>query len=98
MSLLRPFRAVRPSRESAAAVSSVPYDVVNTEEARRMAAGNPLSFLHVTRSEIDLPDGVDPYSSQVYDKAKENFAALRANAPLVEDEPSLYFYRLRMGG
>jgi uncharacterized protein (DUF1015 family) len=98
MSLLRPFRAVRPSRESAAAVSSVPYDVVNTEEARRMAAGNPLSFLHVTRSEIDLPDGADPYSAQVYEKARENFAALRAQAPLVEDEPSLYFYRLRMGG
>jgi uncharacterized protein (DUF1015 family) len=98
MSLLRPFRAVRPSRESAAAVSSVPYDVVNTDEARRMAAGNPLSFLRVTRSEIDLPDGADPYSAQVYAKARENFAALRAAAPLVEDEPSLYFYRLRMGG
>ena len=98
MSLIRPFRAVRPARESAPAVSSVPYDVVNTEEARRLAAGNPLSFLHVTRSEIDLPDGTDPYSAQVYARAKANFAALRAQAPLVEDdEPSLYFYRLRMG-
>jgi uncharacterized protein (DUF1015 family) len=99
MSVLRPFRAVRPARESAAAVSSVPYDVVSTDEARRLAAGNPLSFLHVTRSEIDLPDATDPYSAQVYAKAKENFAALRRRAPLVEeDEPSLYFYRLRMGG
>jgi len=90
---------VRPARESAAAVSSVPYDVVSTDEARRLAAGNPLSFLHVTRSEIDLPDATDPYSAQVYAKAKENFAALRRRAPLVEeDEPSLYFYRLRMGG
>jgi uncharacterized protein (DUF1015 family) len=80
-------------------VSSVPYDVVNTEEARRLAAGNPLSFLHVTRSEIDLPDGTDPYSPQVYDTAAANFAALRANAPMIEEaEPSLYFYRLRMGG
>jgi uncharacterized protein (DUF1015 family) len=98
MSLVRPFRALRPSRESAAAVSSVPYDVVNTDEARRLAAGNPLSFLHVTRSEIDLPDATDPYSAQVYEKARHNLAALRAQAPLVEEaEPSLYFYRLRMG-
>jgi uncharacterized protein (DUF1015 family) len=99
MSQLRPFRAVRPTRESAAAVSSVPYDVVNTDEARRLATGNPLSFLHVTRSEIDLPDGTDPYSAAVYAKAKANFTALRRDAPLVEeDAPSLYFYRLRMGG
>src|SRR5213592_847935 len=99
MSVVRPFRAVRPSRESAAAVSSVPYDVVNTEEARALASGNPLSFLHVTRSEIDLPDGTDPYSAAVYDRARENFAALRAQAPLVEeDEAAIYFYRLRMGG
>src|SRR5262249_33852326 len=98
MSVVRPFRALRPSRESAAAVSSVPYDVVNTEEARTLAAGNPLSFLHVTRSEIDLPDGTDPYSAQVYETARQNLAALRDRAPLVEDEPSLYFYRLRMGG
>ena len=98
MSLVRPFRALRPSRESAAAVSSVPYDVVNTDEARRLAAGNPLSFLHVTRSEIDLPDATDPYAAQVYEKARQNFAALRAQAPLVEDdEPSVYVYRLRMG-
>jgi uncharacterized protein (DUF1015 family) len=98
MSELRPFRALRPARERAAAVSSVPYDVVNTEEARRLAAGNPLSFLHVTRSEIDLPDGTDPYSTQVYARAVQNFAALRRDAPLVaEDAPSIYFYRLRMG-
>src|SRR5579859_7608893 len=99
MALLRAFRAVRPARESAAAVSSVPYDVVNTEEARALAAGNPLSFLHVTRAEIDLPPGIDPYTPQVYAKARENFAALRVRAPLVEEqEPGLYFYRLRMGG
>src|SRR5262245_49680596 len=98
MSVVRPFRALRPSRESAAAVSSVPYDVVNADEARRLAAGNPLSFLPVTRSEIDLPEATDPYSAQVYAKATENLAALRAQAPLVEDaEPSLYLYRLRMG-
>src|SRR6185369_2896805 len=99
MALIRPFRAVRPARDAAPAVSSVPYDVVSTEEARQLASANPLSFLHVTRSEIDLPPGSDPYSPAVYAKAKEQLAALRASAPLViEDEPSLYFYRLRMGG
>jgi uncharacterized protein (DUF1015 family) len=99
MAVVHPFRALRPTRESAAAVSSVPYDVVSTEEARQLASGNPLSFLHVTRSEIDLPPGTDPYSPTVYARAVENFAALRTRAPLlVEDEPSLYFYRLRMGG
>jgi len=98
MAVIRPFRAVRPARDAAPAVSSVPYDVVNTEEARQLAADNPLSFLHVTRSEIDLPAGTDPYSPAVYEKARENFAALRSRAPLEQDEPSLYFYRLRMGG
>jgi uncharacterized protein (DUF1015 family) len=99
MAAIRAFRALRPARNTAAAVSSVPYDVVSTDEARQLAADNPLSFLHVTRSEIDLPPGTDPYSPQVYEKARENLAVLRANAPLVlETEPSLYFYRLRMGG
>lgn len=99
MSLLGAFRALRPARENAAAVSSVPYDVVSTDEARALAANNPLSFLHVTRSEIDLPPGADPHSPEVYARARKNFDALRTNAPLLtEDAPSLYFYRLRMGG
>lgn len=99
MASIQSFRALRPTPDTAAAVSSVPYDVVSTDEARDLAAGNPLSFLHVTRAEIDLPAGVDPYSPQVYEQAKENFAALRQRAPLIVDEtPSLYCYRLRMGG
>ena len=99
MATVHPFRALRPARDSAPAVSSVPYDVVSTEEARQLAEPNPLSFLHVTRSEIDLPAGTDPYADAVYEKARENFASLRRRAPLVEEEePSLYFYRLRMGG
>src|SRR3954463_13447258 len=99
MAVIRPFRALRPASEAAAAVSSVPYDVVSTDEARQLAASKPLSFLHVTRSEIDLPPGTDPYSADVYARAKANLASLRSAAPLVEeDEPSLYFYRLRMGG
>jgi uncharacterized protein (DUF1015 family) len=98
MSTIRPFRALRPSADNVERVSAVPYDVVNTEEARAMAAGNPLSFLHVSRAEIDLPAATDPYSDAVYDKALENFTALRARAPLVvESEPAAYFYRLKMG-
>src|SRR3982750_3043405 len=98
MALIQPFRALGPTPENAAAVSSVPYDVVNTDEARELASGNPLSFLHVTRSEIDLPPDADPYGSEVYERAKSNLAQLRTKAPLVVDEaPSLYFYRLRMG-
>src|SRR6478672_5449212 len=98
MASIHPFRALRPAPAVAAAVSSVPYDVVSTDEARQLAAGNLLSFLHVTRSEIDLPPDADPYSSAVYEKARENLDALRARAPLVvEQAPSLYFYRLRMG-
>src|SRR5918996_3065067 len=98
MAFIKPFRALRPTAENAAAVSSVPYDVVGTDEARDLADGNPLSFLRVTRSEIDLPPGTDPYAPQVYAKARERFDALKAEAPLlVEEAPSLYLYRLRMG-
>lgn len=95
---IHPFRALRPAPECAAAVSSVPYDVVSTEEARQLASGEPLSFLRVTRAEIDLPPDADPYAPQVYARAKQNLQALREQAPLLADEtPSLYFYRLRMG-
>jgi uncharacterized protein (DUF1015 family) len=98
MASIYPFRALRPAPDVAPSVSSVPYDVVSTDEARQLAAGNPLSFLHVTRSEIDFPPDADPYSSDVYDKARANLDALRARAPLVVDDvPVVYFYRLRMG-
>jgi uncharacterized protein (DUF1015 family) len=98
MATIRPFRALRPPKERAAAVAAVPYDVVNTAEARELAASNPLSFLHVSRPEIDLPDGTDVYSDVVYAKAAENFEKLKAEAPLfLEHTPSLYIYRLRMG-
>ncbi|MDQ3068607.1 MAG: DUF1015 family protein [Acidobacteriota bacterium] len=98
MSAIRPFRALRPAPEAAARVASVPYDVVSTGEARVLADGNPLSFLHVTRSEIDLPDGANPYAANVYAKARASLEEIRRAAPLVtEAEPSLYLYRLRMG-
>jgi uncharacterized protein (DUF1015 family) len=98
MASVHPFRALRPLPDVAARVSSVPYDVVSTEEARALAAGNPLSFLHVTRSEIDLPPDTDPYADRVYEQAVLNFEELKRSAPLVlEPEPSVYFYRLRVG-
>jgi uncharacterized protein (DUF1015 family) len=98
MALIRPFRALRPAPEAAARVASVPYDVVSTDEARALASGNPLSFLHVTRSEIDLPGGTDPYSPTVYEQAVRNFEGLKRSAPLIlDDQPALYLYRLRMG-
>ncbi len=99
MAFLAPFRALRPAPEAAADVASVPYDVVNADEARALVAGHPKSFLHVTRSEIDLPPGTNPYAPAVYEQAVRNFEDLKRSAPLLQDdEPSLYFYRLRMGG
>ena len=98
MATIRPYRAERAPKEKAAEVSAVPYDVVNTSEARQIAEGNPLSFLHVSRPEIDLADGTDIYSDAVYEKARENYERLRRTAPLFQEEtPSLYVYRLRMG-
>ena len=98
MAVIRPFRALRPPTERAQEVASVPYDVVNTDEARALANGNPLSFLHVSRPEIDLPDGTDIHSDAVYRKAVENFEKLIATCPLEKEaEPSLYIYRLIMG-
>ena len=99
MASIRPFQALRPAADVAARVSSVPYDVVNTEEARAQADGNPLSFLHVTRPEIDLPPATDPHADEVYAQAVRSFEELRRAAPLTLDpEPGYYFYRLRAGG
>jgi uncharacterized protein (DUF1015 family) len=93
-----PFRALRPPEDKASEVAAVPYDVVNTEEARSLAAENPLSFLHVSRPEIDLPEGTHIYSDEVYEKARENFERMKTEGTLVvEDAPALYIYRLVMG-
>ena len=98
MALVRPLQALRPVPEAAHAVAAVPYDVVSTEEARGLAAGNPLSFLHVSRAEIDLAPKADPHGDEVYSRAAVNLARLRRDAPLVvEDAPSLYCYRLQDG-
>lgn len=99
MAIIRPFRALRPAPAAAAAVAAVPYDVVSTREARRLAADNPLSFLHVSRAEIGLPDGADPYGQAVYERAARNLETLTERAPLVVDpEPALYLYRMQAGG
>ena len=98
MALVRPFHALRPVPEAAAAVAAVPYDVVSMSEAFDLADGNPLSFLHVSRAEIDLDPATDPYDEAVYHTAADHLETLRTDAPLVvEDTPSLYFYRLRDG-
>jgi uncharacterized protein (DUF1015 family) len=94
---VRPFRALRPRPDIAAEIAAVPYDVVNTEEARALAAGKPNSFLHVSRAEIDLPATTAPYADEVYTRAWETFEAFRSSALIQEARPTLYVYRLRMG-
>jgi uncharacterized protein (DUF1015 family) len=99
MAVIRPFKALRPSKDIAQTVASVPYDVVNRKEAKKEAEGNPLNFLRVTRSEIELADNISPYSEDVYKKAKQNLERLKTEAPLiVEDSPHFYLYRLEMNG
>src|SRR5947207_13996173 len=98
MALIRPFKALRPVPERAAQVAAVPYDVVNTEEARALASGNAWSFLHVSRPEIDLPDSTPIYSDEVYARAVTNLEKLKKECPLEQEKkPSLYLYRLIMG-
>ncbi|HHB12510.1 MAG TPA: DUF1015 domain-containing protein [Chromatiales bacterium] len=99
MSLIRPFRGLRPAPGRAEEVLAPPYDVLNTEEARQQAQGRPWSFLHVSKPEIDLPPGTDPYSDAVYAKAAENMRRMIESGVLVRDPaPWLYVYRLEMDG
>ena len=99
MAILKPFKAVRPKDEYASQVGALPYDVMNSEEAREMVKDKPYSFLHVDKAEVDLPKGIDIYSAEVYEKAKENLEALSANGICKQDEkPMLYIYRQIMNG
>ncbi|MBR2202218.1 MAG: DUF1015 domain-containing protein [Bacteroidales bacterium] len=99
MSTVKPFRGLRPQKDIAARLSCLPYDVMNTQEAAQMAQGNPQSFLHITRAEIDLPDGIDPHSKQVYDKSLQNFKQFQAEGWLFQDaEPKFYIYAQTMDG
>lgn len=98
MATVRPFAALRPRPELASRICELPYDVMSSEEARQMAAGNSLSFLHVSKPEIDLPPGTDLYSDAVYAKGKENFARLIQEGFLFQDaKPCFYLYRQTMG-
>ncbi len=99
MAVLRPFRAIRPAEDKAAQVTALPYDVMSRQEAAEMAAGNPYSFLHISRSEIDLPQVENLYDDAVYRKAKENIEQmLESGVFREEEEPALYLYRQCMGG
>lgn len=99
MAIISAFRALRPANDLASLVASVPYDVVNSAEARILADKNPYSFLHITKAEIDLPEGTDTHSEKVYLKAADNLFISRDNKILLQDEkPAYYIYELTMGG
>ncbi len=99
MAIIKPFQAARPVPELSSQVASPPYDVLNSEEARTLANGNPYSFLHVTKSEIDLPKEIDSHSQEVYDKAAENLQnLLKAGTLVKEEKPCYYIYQLQMDG
>jgi uncharacterized protein (DUF1015 family) len=99
MAIVKPFRGLRPPRALAKDLACLPYDVMNADEARKMAKGKECSLLHITRSEIDLPADVDTHSEQVYDKSVENFAAWQKNGWLVQDKaPHFYIYAQTMKG
>lgn len=99
MAILKPFMAVRPKDEYASQVGALPYDVMNSEEAREMVKDKPYSFLHVDKAEVDLPQNIDIYSAEVYEKAKENLEKLSEKGICKQDEkPMLYVYRQIMNG
>ncbi len=98
MATVKPFAALRPKPELAEKICALPYDVMSSEEARKIAARNPLSFLHVSRPEIDLSPGTDPYAPEVYAKGVENFQKLVRDGALRQDpQPCFYLYRQIMG-
>jgi uncharacterized protein (DUF1015 family) len=99
MAVIKPFRGLRPPRALAKDLACLPYDVMNTDEARKMAKGKECSLLHITRSEIDLPENIDIHSELVYKKSVENFRKWQENGWLVQDEkPHFYIYAQTMRG
>ncbi|MGN6616859.1 MAG: DUF1015 domain-containing protein [Ilyomonas sp.] len=99
MAIIKPFKALRPQPQLAKQVASRPYDVLNTQEAKRETEGNPISFLHITKSEIDLPENTDPHSQEVYDKAKQTLNAfIKRDVLFHENKECFYIYRLIMNG
>ena len=99
MATIKPFKGVRPPKDIAQNVSSLPYDVMNSQEAAEMAKGKENSLLHITRAEIDLPEGIDIHSEEVYNKAVENYQKFKTNGWLVQDDkPHYYIYAQTMDG
>ena len=99
MSVFKPFKAIRPKKEFASSVAALPYDVMNSEEARQMTINKPWSFLHVDKAEIDLPENTYIYDKKVYLKAKENLDRLSYEGICIQDtNPMLYIYRQIMNG
>lgn len=99
MAVFRGFRAFRPAEKNQSLIPALPYDVMSSDEAREMVKGNPLSFLHIDKAEIDLPLGTDLYDTAVYKKAKENLISLEKNGDLIQDSaPCLYIYKQVMNG
>lgn len=99
MAIVNPFKALRPQPQFAQKVASKPYDVLSSLEAKIEARGNPHSFLHITKSEIDLPDKTDPHSQEVYERAKQNLHAFTQRGVLFrEDKACFYIYQLKMHG
>lgn len=98
MAFIKPFRALRPGKEIAHKVAAMPYDVMNVAEAREMAKGNEVSFLHISRPEIDFPDDINCYSDQVYEKGRESLRRFAEEGVLKQDDLECYYvYRQKMG-
>ena len=99
MATIRPFKGIRPVRELASKIAALPYDVMNSDEARKMVEGNPHSFLHVDRAEVDLDPSIDVHDKRVYEKARENLDKMIDDGEYIQDEiPCLYIYRQIMNG
>ncbi|MCF7926968.1 MAG: NADP-specific glutamate dehydrogenase [Candidatus Izimaplasma sp.] len=99
MAIIKPFKALRPRKDLVERVASLPYDVMSRKEAREKAQGNPYSFLHIVRSEIDFPFNTDPYDNRVYKKAQKNLKMFEDDGILIQDdEPMIYIYRQQMNG
>src|SRR5688572_6748273 len=98
MAIVKPFAALRPKPDLAGEICELPYDVMSSAEARQIAASRPLSFLRVSKPEIDLPEGTNLYDTSVYEKGRENFTRLIAQGALQQDkQPCFYLYRQIMG-
>ncbi len=99
MAIVKPFKAVRPRKDLVEKVVALPYDVMDRKEAKAMAKGNPYSFLHISRSEIDFPSSMNPYDKKVYARARRNFDVFQDDGILIQDEkPMIYIYRQIMNG